>query len=85
MRGHVDDVDRDRRGGAPLDARRRLTVGQAVGAHVALADDAEPAIEDRDLVGTREGAVAAADALVVEVADDAGDRVLLVGVGRDNR
>ena len=34
------------------------------------------------LVGARERAVAAADALVVEVDDDAGDRVLLVGVDR---
>ena len=51
-------------------------------AHVALADDAERLVEDRHLVGAGERAVAAADAGVVEVADDPGDRVLLVGLGR---
>src|SRR4029078_8291181 len=65
-----------------LHARRRLTDRQAVAAEVALADDAEVLVERGHLVGTRERAVAAADAGVVEVAADPGVGILLVGVGR---
>ena len=39
----------------------------------------------RDVVGTGQRAVLAAEALVVEVPDDPGDRVLLVGVHRAGR
>ena len=80
--GDVDDRDGDRPVRARLHARRRLALGQAVAAHVALAHDAEALVERRHLVGTGQRAVAAADALVVEVRDDPGDGILLVRVDR---
>ena len=80
--GHVDERHGDGALRTALDARRRLADRQAVAAQVALADDAEVLVERRHLVGTRERAVAAADAGVVEVADDAGVGILLVGIGR---
>src|SRR5262245_51954754 len=72
----VDDLDRDRLVGARLYAGGRFTRRQSVAAHVALADDAALAVELRHLVRTGEHAVLAADALIVEVADDAGGRIL---------
>ena len=78
----VDDLDRDRRVGARLHAGGRLARRQPVGAHVALAHDAALAVELRHLVRAGEHAVLAADALVVEVADDAGRGILLVGLHR---
>lgn len=76
----VDHLHRDRLGRAGLHASRGLTLGQSVGAHVALAHDAAATVEARHLVGTHEDAVATADALVGKVADDAGVGILLVGV-----
>ncbi len=71
----VDCANADGLGGAGLDAGRGFADGQAVVAHVALADDAFGGAVTRDIVGTFEDAVLAADTLVVQVADDAGDRV----------
>ena len=67
---------------AGLDARRRLARREPVAAHVALADDPLARVELGDIVRTGERAILAADALVVEVLDDPGERVLLVGVDR---
>src|SRR5690606_30946622 len=73
------DPDRDRAVRAAPDARGLLADRGPIGAHVALAHDAEAGVEPRHFVRAGEGAVAAADAAVVEVADDAGERVLGVG------
>ena len=51
-------------------------------AHVAFSNDAALFRIFRDVVGALENAVGAADALVVEVADDAGVLVLFVGTDR---
>ena len=51
-------------------------------AHVALADDAALFRILRDVVGALEDAVGTADALVVEMADDAGVRILFIGADR---
>ena len=67
---------------AGLDARRGLAGREPVAAHVALADDALARVKLGDVVRAGERAVLAAEALVVEVLDDPGDRVLLVGVDR---
>ena len=79
---HLHHADRDGAVRTRLHARRGLPVGEPVAAHVALADYPLGAAVLRRLVGTGERAVLAAEALVVEVLDDAGDRVLLVGLHR---
>src|SRR6185436_1781934 len=76
------DLDRDRRVGTRLHAGGRLTRREPVGAHVALAHDAALAVELRHLVRAGEDAVLAADALVIEVADDAGRGILFVSLHR---
>jgi hypothetical protein len=81
----IDHRDRDRGARARLHARRCLADGEPVAAHVALADDAAARAVLRDLVGTGERAVLAADALIVEVLDDAGHRMFLVGADRAAR
>ena len=82
---HLLDVDHANRDGAVrtrLHAGRGFPVGEPVAAHVALADDPLGTAVLRRLVRTGERAVLAAEALVVEVLDDAGDRILLVGLHR---
>ena len=66
-------------GGARLHAGGGLALGEPALAHVALAHDAEALVELRHVVRALQDAVAAADALVVEVAHDAGDRILFIG------
>src|SRR6185295_18231666 len=78
----VDDLDRDRLVRARLHAGGRLAGRQAIAAHVALAHDAALAVELRHLVRAGEHAVLAADALVVQVAHDAGRGILLVRAHR---
>ena len=68
--------------GAGLGAGRGFTHGETLLAHVAFADDAEAFVEFRDVVGTFQDAVAAANALVVEMADDAGDWIFFIGDDR---
>lgn len=68
----VNFDDGDRFGGAGLDAGRGFAVGEAGVAHVAFSDDAAVVRIFWDVVGAFEDAVFAADALVIEVADDAG-------------
>ena len=78
----IDDRDADGLVGTGLDAGGRLAVLQAVAAHVALAHDAALLVVLGRVVGAHQDAVLAADALVIEVLDDAGDRILLVGLDR---
>ena len=68
----VDDADRDRLVRTRLHAGGRLARRQPIAAHVALAHDAALLAELRHLVRAGEHAVLAADALVVQVPDDAG-------------
>ena len=63
-------------------AGRGLAVSEAAVVHVAFADDAEAGVEFRNVVGALQDAVAATDALIVEMADDAGQRIFFV---RENR
>ena len=79
---HVHHTDRDGAVRARLHARRGFPLGEPVAAHVAFADDPFRAAVLRRFVGTGERAVLATEALVVEVLDDTGDRVLLVGLHR---
>ena len=53
--------------------------GEAIGAHVAFANDAQARGILGSIVGTLHDTVLATDALIVEVADDTGDRVFVVG------
>ena len=79
----VDDADaRSPRSGSACTQAGASPAGQPVAAHVALAHDAALVLYLRHVVRAGERAVLAADALVVEVADDAGDRILLVGLDR---
>ena len=78
----VDDANGDGLVGACLRAGRGLPIRQPPGAHVALAHDAEPGAVLRHLVRAGENAVPAADALVVQVMHDTGQRVLFVGAHR---
>ena len=73
---HLDDLDGVR--GAGLHAGGGLAGPEPLVAHVALPHDAEPLVVFRHIVGALQNAVLAADALVIEVADDAGDRILFV-------
>ena len=61
-----------------MDAGWCFTFGETLVAHVAFSDDSAFFRILRDVVGTFENAVGAADALVVKVADDAGVRVFFV-------
>jgi hypothetical protein len=78
----IDHLHRDCLARAGLDAGWSLAVRQPVAAQITLSDDAERLVVLRRVVGTHQGAVRAADALIVEVFDDAGDRVLFVGLNR---
>ncbi len=62
-----------------MDAGGGFTFAETAVAHVALADDAEAFAVFRDVVGTLQDAILAADALIIEVADDAGERIFFVG------
>jgi len=75
----IDLDDGDGFGGAGLDAGGGFTIGEALVAHVAFADDAAVVRIFGDVVGAFEDAVFAADALVIEVADDAGVFFFFVG------
>ena len=75
--GNVDDGDGF--GGAGLHAGGGFAVGEALVAHVAFADDATVMGILWDVVGAFKDAVFAADALVIEVADNAGVLFLFVG------
>jgi len=75
----VNDRNANRLVRTGLHARRGFADSEAAVAHVALAHDAARRRILRHVVGTFQDAVAAADALVVEVADDAGDGVFVVG------
>ena len=78
----VDDIDPDGGTGTGLDTGGGLANGETVAAHVALADDAEPVGVMRHFVRAFENAILAADALVIEMANDAGGRILFVGEHR---
>ena len=77
-----DDADGDGRARAGLHAGRRFVRREPVVAHVALAHDAAALRVLRHVVGALEHAILAADALVIEVAHDAGLLVLFVGHDR---
>src|ERR1043166_2541889 len=74
--------DADRLVGTGLHTSRGFSPGEALGAPVAFSDDAAGAGIPRDFVGTHEDAILAADALVIQVADDAGERILVIGQHR---
>ena len=69
----IDDANRDRLVRTGLHARRRLAHRQPRRAHVALADDALAGVILRHVVRAGQRAVLAAEALIVEMLDDAGD------------
>jgi hypothetical protein len=69
-------------GRARLRTGGRFTGGEPAVTHVAFAHDAEALGKFWDIVGTLQDAVAAADALVVEVAYDPGERIFFVGEDR---
>ena len=79
MGGGVDLDDRDGFGGAGLDAGGGFAVGEALVAHVTFTDDASLMGIFGDVVGALQDAVFAADALVVEVSDNAGIWLFFVG------
>lgn len=70
--------DGDGFGGAGLNAGGGFAIGEALVAHVAFADDAAFFRIFGDVVGALEDAVFAADALIIEMADDAGVGFLFV-------
>ena len=75
-----NDPDRMRR--ARLRTRRRFAFGEPAVAHVAFPHDAESLRKFRHVVRTFQNTIAAADALVVEVKNDAGDGIFFVGEDR---
>jgi len=77
--GGIDFDDGDGFGRAGLGAGGRFAIGEALVAHVALADDAAVVRIFGNIVGALEDAVSAADALVIEVANDAGVFFFFVG------
>jgi hypothetical protein len=64
---------------ASLNASWRLTGSEAALAHVAFPHDASTVRKLRNVVGTFHDAVAASDALVVEMANNSGDGIFFVG------
>ena len=74
----IDSGDTDGLGRAGLDASRRFPNRQPLIAHVAFANDPQPAGIARHVVRAFHDAVLAADALIIQVANDAGNRILLV-------
>ena len=68
--GHHGNPDRGWSGRLCTHAGALYLDRQAVAAHVALADDAPLDVELGHVVGAGEGAVLAADALIVEVLDE---------------
>ena len=78
----IDDANTDGFARTGLDAGRGFADREAVIAHVAFADDPERFAVHGHVVRTLERAVLAADALVVQVADDSRLRVLIVGIDR---
>jgi hypothetical protein len=68
--------------GAGLHAGGRFVGSEAAGAHVAFANDAAFRRIFWNVVRTFQNTVAAADALIVEVFDDAGDWIFFVGENR---
>jgi hypothetical protein len=78
----LDDRNTDGLAGAGLDARRGFANGQAMVAHVALSYDPQATRVLRHLVRTLHDAVLAANALVIQVTNDACKRILLVGKHR---
>ena len=77
-----DRDNTDGLGWAGLDAGRRFANPEALLTHVAFADDAEAFIVFRHIVRTFQNAVLAADALIIEMAHDPGDRILFIGENR---
>ena len=78
----LHQLDANRLVRAGLHAGRGFAVVQPLAAHVALADDALGRVVLGHVVGAHQRAVLAADALIVEVPHDAGDRVFVVGQRR---
>ena len=65
-----------------LDTSRRLTDRKTTAAQIAFADDAFLSVILGHVVGTFQNAVLAANALIVQMPDNAGDPVLFIGVDR---
>lgn len=76
----IDDADADCFVRARLHARRRFTDCQPVAGHVAFADDAFRVAVLGHVVGTFEHAILTADTLIVQMPDDAGNRIFIEGV-----
>ena len=76
----VDDSDRDRLVRASLDTRRRFAIGQSITAHVTLADNSFAAVVFGHVVGASQRAVLTPETLIVQMFDDARDRVLFIGI-----
>src|SRR5688500_6562089 len=64
---------------ASLSAGGRFTSGQTAVTHVTFANDAEALGKLGHVVRAHQHAVAAADALIVEVPDDSRDRICFIG------
>ena len=79
---HVYELNGNGFAWACLGASWSLTLFEPVAAHVAFAHDAQPTVVFRNVVRAHEQTILTADALVVEVFDDAGDGVFLVGIDR---
>ena len=75
----VDDRDANRGVRTGLNASRGFTSGEAICAQIAFTDDAEARGILRHFVGALEDAILAADALIIEVPDDAGGWIFFVG------
>ena len=76
----IDERDANRGRRAGLNARGGFADREPIGTHVALANDAQLLVVFGHVIRTFENAILTADALIVEVLDDPGERVLGVGV-----
>jgi len=77
--GAGDELDGDRATRTSLDAGWSFAGSEASMAHVAFADDAALRGIFRNVVGTFENTILAADALIIEMTDDAGVWIFFVG------
>ena len=66
--------------GARLHASRRFSGSESPGAHVTLPHDAARFRIFRHIIWALQNAILAADALVIEVTDDPGHRIFVIGV-----
>ena len=76
----INDIDRDGFVWTGLNTCRCFAVRQSIAAHIAFANDALVCVVLGNIIRTGQRAVLTTEALVIQMPDNAGDRVLLVRI-----